>query len=522
MQQKEFMKNATVMTVTALILRAIGIIFRIYLSGRIGAEGMGLYQLVFSVYVLLSTFASTGICTAVTRLVTDQLVCGTVRTVKQVLRRAVPLCMAVGVVSAGLIFFFAAPVCTYLIKDIRALPSLQVLGISLPFMGITACLRGYFMARRKTLLPSISQIAEQVARIGFIFLFFQLWGGNDVKTACLAVILGDGFAEILSSCIMMGGYFYDLKALKQLKGTHVLPKKYGIVQHLLEIAAPITAGRYLNSVLRTVENILVPQKLTAYGGTTQTSLEQFGMLKGMALPLLFFPSSFLSSVSTLLIPELSEAHTLGEQQKVTRAVKKALRITLLMSIWLSGLFTVFAYDLGDILYGSHDVGFLLRVLAPLMPIMYLESIVDGMLKGLNQQMRSLWYSVLDSATRILLIIALVPAKGMAGFLFIMVLSNLLTSSLNLQRLLKVTNVRMQWGEWLIRPLLAAIAAVSGWMLLQNVLSIATPVRRVVVGIGIISVIYLILSFLFGSIKKDDLRDITPHRSSASVSLTEHF
>ena len=227
-------------------------------------------------------------------------------------------------------------------------------------------------------------------------------------------------------------------------------------------------------------------------------------------------------MSTLLIPELSEAHTLGEQQKVTRAVKKALRITLLMSIWLSGLFTVFAYDLGDILYGSHDVGFLLRVLAPLMPIMYLESIVDGMLKGLNQQMRSLWYSVLDSATRILLIIALVPAKGMAGFLFIMVLSNLLTSSLNLQRLLKVTNVRMQWGEWLIRPLLAAIAAVSGWMLLQNVLSIATPVRRVVVGIGIISVIYLILSFLFGSIKKDDLRDITPHRSSASVSLTEHF
>lgn len=522
MQQKEFMKNATVMTVTALILRAVGIVFRIYLSGRIGAEGMGLYQLVFSVYVLLSTFASTGICTAVTRLVTDQLVCGTARTVRQVLRRAVPLCILAGVVSAVLIFMFAAPVCSYLLKDIRALPSLQALGISLPFMGITACLRGYFMARRKTLLPSVSQIAEQVARIGFIFLFLQLWGGEDVQSACLAVILGDGVAEILSSCIMMVGYFCDIKQIKHLKGTHILQQKHGVLHRLLEIAAPITAGRYLNSVLRTVENILVPQKLTAFGGTTQTSLEQFGMLKGMALPLLFFPSSFLSSVSTLLIPELSEAHTLGERQKVTRSVKKALRITLLMSIWLSGLFTLFAYDLGEILYGSKDVGFLLRVLAPLMPIMYLESIVDGMLKGLNQQMRSLWYSVLDSVTRILLIFVLVPSKGMGGFLFIMVLSNVLTSYLNLQRLLTVTNMRMLWGEWVVKPLIAVAAAISGWMLLQNVWTVTAPVWRVITGAGLISVVFLLLSFVFGVITKDDLRDMTPRRSSATVSLSEHF
>jgi stage V sporulation protein B len=113
MQQKEFMKNATVMTVTALILRAVGIVFRIYLSGRIGAEGMGLYQLVFSVYVLLSTFASTGICTAVTRLVTEQLVCGTTRTVRQVLRRSVPLCIMAGLVSAVLIFVFSMNLTSY-------------------------------------------------------------------------------------------------------------------------------------------------------------------------------------------------------------------------------------------------------------------------------------------------------------------------------------------------------------------------------------------------------------------------
>ncbi len=521
MQHKEFMKNATVMTATALILRAIGIVFRIYLSGRIGAEGMGLYQLVFSVYVLLSTFASTGICTAVARLVTDELVCGSSRSVRRVLRRAVPLCILAGVTSAIAVYLLAAPVSTRFLKDIRALPSLQALGISLPFMGVTSCLRGYFMARRKTLLPSVSQITEQLARIGFIFIFLQILG-NDVESACLAVILGDGFAEILSSLIMIGGYFCDLRNIKTLTPMHHIQKKHGILRRLLDIAAPITAGRYLNSGLRTIENILVPQKLTAFGGTTQTSLEQFGMLKGMALPLLFFPSSFLSSVSTLLIPELSEAHTLGEKQKVNRAVRKALRVTLLMSIWLSGLFTVFSYDFGQILYNSRDVGFLLRVLAPLMPIMYLESIVDGMLKGLNQQMSSLWYNILDSAARILLIVALVPRKGMEGFLFIMVLSNLLTSSLNLQRLLKVTDIRMQWGSWVLKPILAVVTAGGGWMVLQNTIAIHTPIMRVVMGISIITLLFFVLSFVFGIITKDDLRDITPRRSSPPIYVSEHF
>jgi len=524
MKQKEFMKNATVMTVTALILRTIGIFFRVYLSGRIGAEGMGLYQLVFSVYVLISTFASTGICTAVARLVTDELVCGTARSVRRVLRRAVPLCIFVGVASAVAIYAAATPVSTYLLKDIRAIPSLKVLGISLPFMGITACLRGYFMARRKTLLPSLSQITEQVARIAFIFLFLHLLGKDNVQTACLSVILGDGFAEIVSSVIMMIGYFLDIRHIRNVQGLRFIKRKKGVLHRLLVISVPITAGRYLNSALRTVENILVPQKLTAFGGTTQTSLEQFGMLKGMALPLLFFPSSFLSSVSTLLIPELSEAHTLGEQKKVARAVNKALRITLVMSIWLGGIFTVFAYDLGELLYHSEDVGFLLRVLAPLMPIMYLESIVDGMLKGLNQQVSSLWYSILDSASRIFLIVLLVPKKGMMGFLFIMVLSNILTSFLNVHRLLKVTNLRMRWGEWVLKPLLAVTTASVCWLFLAKTVQKYAVSLLWKLGIGAVCItgVFILLAFLFGIITKDDLRDIQPHRSSDTLHLSEHF
>lgn len=153
MKKATFIKNAFIMTATALLLRTIGMFFRVYMSNKIGAEGMGLYQLIFSIYVLGSTFATSGICTAVTRLVTDELVTGTKKSVNAVLRKAIVLSVLIGVASALLIFFGADPISRYWLKDLRAVPALKVLCFSLPSMGVSSCLRGYFIARPESRLP---------------------------------------------------------------------------------------------------------------------------------------------------------------------------------------------------------------------------------------------------------------------------------------------------------------------------------------------------------------------------------
>lgn len=524
MRQQQFIKNAATMTVTSLLLRAIGIVFRIYLSAQIGAEGMGLYQLIFSVYVLASTFASCGISTAVARLITDELVCGDSKTVRKIMYRACGLSVCIGTVSALLLFGTAVPVGQLVLQDARAVLSLRILGISLPFMGISACVRGYFIARRKSLLPSVTQIVEQLTRIVCIMGALRILSTDNISHTCFAVILGDSLAEIVACLLLWGGYLFDRREIRHLQPTAkpLIKQKGGILYRILAISAPITTGRYLNSVLRTIENMLVPQKLAVFGGSSATALSQFGMLKGMAMPLLFFPASFLSSLSTLLIPEISEAHTLGQKKKVDTAVTLTLRLTLCISVLLSGLFTVFAYTLGDALYNSREVGFLLRVLAPLMPVMYLESIVDGMLKGLNQQVSSLWYSILDSLSRIFLILWLVPRKGMEGFLLIMVFSNLLTSLLNLNRLLHVTGIKMRWGQWLLKPVFAVVISALLYYGLQNVLHITTAsaVIRLIIGSVTISAFYAILAFLCGIIKKEDLRNLKLRRSFAVMYMHE--
>lgn len=513
MRKGTFIKNAFIMTGTALVLRTIGIFFRVYMSNKIGAEGMGLYQLIFSIYVLGSTFASAGICTAVTRLVTDELVCGSKKSVRGILRKAIGLSVLIGIASALLIFFGADPISRYWLKDMRAVPALKVLCFSLPSMGVSSCLRGYFIARRKAASPSRAQIFEQIVRIGVVVFLIDRFASMGITFACVAVMVGDTLAEIASCLYLAVGYFRDRRKVVTPENPPQ-KQKHGVLYRLLAIAGPITAGRYLNTVLRTIENILVPNTLAKFTNSKEQALSSFGALKGMAMPLLFFPSSFLNSLSTLLIPEISEANALHQKAKVNRAVGLTLHITLLSSILLSGLFTMFAGELGMVIYGSEEVGFLLQVLAPLMPIMYVESVVDGMLKGLNQQVSSLKYMLLDSSSRIVLILLLVPARGMEGFLLIMVISNLLTCFLNTHRLLTVTGMKIKWGTWVLKPVLGMATAAAVTLLLLRLPPLAglPQLAVLILGGGVSALIYLVLLPLLGCVSREDLRQLHPRRA----------
>lgn len=505
-----FLKNAFILTATSLLLRTVGIFFRVYLSNKIGAEGMGLYQLVFSIYILASTFASSGISTGVTRLVAEQAGMCTRRNIRRILRRAILVSLLIGIISTLVIFFGAKPIARYGLGDMRAVPALQILSLGLPVMGISSCLRGYFIARRRVSRSTNAQLIEQTVRILAIFLIIDRFASMGISAACAAVMIADTLAETASCLHLWIGYLGDRRRISDSPETKTAVKPR-ILRRLLAIAVPITAGRYLNTSLRTVENLLVPNCLTRFTRSRERALSEFGMLKGMAMPILFFPSSLLSAFSTLLIPEISEAAVLHQKEKVNRAVNQSLRITLLMSIPISGLFTLFSSQLGILIYNSREVGFLIGVLAPIMPFMYLESVVDGLLKGLDQQVSSLKYSVLDSVIRITAIVLIIPTNGIKGFLFIMIVSNILTSSLNIRRLLVITGVRMRWAQWVLKPLLAiATAGVSAYGLHQILSQAAlSMIVTLVLLSAVVVAIYAVLLFLFGCLDKRDIGWLHP-------------
>ncbi|MCI8553708.1 MAG: polysaccharide biosynthesis protein [Clostridiales bacterium] len=516
MKRLTFIKNAFILTATSLLLRTVGMLFRVYMSNRIGAEGMGLYQLIFSIYVLASTFATSGISIAVTRLVAEESRRGA-RTVRRILRRAIAVSALVGVVSGLAVFLAAEPISVYWLKDVRAVPALKILSPSLLFMGISSCLRGYFIARRRVSSSTNAQLFEQAVRMAVVFILIDRFAPMGISYACGAVLAADTIAEIGSCLYMAVAYRLDKKRLEQETAGTNIPVR-GILRRLLSIAVPLSAGRYLNSALRTIENLLVPGCLGKYASSREQGVAQFGMLKGMAMPILFFPSSFLTSFSTLLVPEISESAARRHTAQVERAVSRTLHVTLTVSVLISGLFVLFSRPLGLTIYGSGEVGFLIGVLAPVMPFMYLENVVEGLLKGLDQQVSSLKYSVVDSALRIALIVVLVPMQGLQGFLYVMILSNVLTSVLNLRRLLKITSMRLCWGKWILKPALAVLTAgVLTWFL-QNYLIGGTlsPLATLLTGIPVTTLGYAVLLLFFGCITREDARFLSPRRAPEKV------
>ena len=183
------------LTATSLLLRFAGIVFKVWLSGKIGSEGIGLYQVIFSFYVLASTFATSGISTAVTRLCAEEIAKEKPQNCKKILRASLLLTLIIASISAVIIIFGADFIGTKILGDSRTVISLKILPLSLPFIGASSVFRGYFIAKRRILPNSVGQIIEQSARIIIIVSFISLFYNKGIAACCFGIILGDALAE---------------------------------------------------------------------------------------------------------------------------------------------------------------------------------------------------------------------------------------------------------------------------------------------------------------------------------------
>ena len=248
----------------------------------------------------------------------------------------------------------------------------------------------------------------------------------------------------------------------------------------------------VSSLLRTAETSLVPACLALYAGSRSMALSQFGALRGMAMPLLTFPFSFLATLSGLLMPEIARAHTAQNKSALQSLVGRTMAVTLGISLFAGAFFTLWAVPLAQLIYRDAEVGQYLAWLGPIVPFMYLESMVDGIMKGIGEQLASFRYEMLNSALRLSAILFLLPRFGIAGYAAIVAASNVFTCLLNLRRMLQVLQMRFCWGEWLVRPGLILLASLLVCMAAQGSIPSADHIRRLFVAGGAMALSYAAL------------------------------
>ena len=474
--------SALMLTGVNLLLRFTGTAFQVYLSGRLGAAGIGLLQLVLSVGGLSMTVGIAGIRTATMYLTAEELGRKTPQNIRSVLSGAFLYSILCSGTVAGLLYGFAPAIADRWIGDSCTVPAIRLLAAFLPVSCLSAVMSGYFIAANRVGILAAVEVAEQLVSMAVTASVLALWAGNDPGRACQAVVLGSCAGSVLTlTCLVI------LRLREKAEHYRSIP----VARRLAGAAIPLAVADDLKAGISTAENLMVPKRLALY---TTGSLALFGTVCGMVFPILMFPAAILFGLTELLIPEMARCNAAGSKRRIHYLMKRSLRLTLLYGTLCSGILFLTAPELCTGLYRNPGAGQYLRWFAPMAVMLYCDIITDAMIKGLGQQKISVRYNILTSAMDVALLFLLLPKFGIKGYFFSFLVTHAINFFLSLHRLLKITGRSLDLRTALFT---LGCGAMSVWLCGD----ISSPVLRCVAYVAMLISALVLLRVL----RKEDMR-----------------
>ena len=546
---QKYLFNGLILSIAAITMRGVAVSFNVFVTGRVGAEGMGLLNLTQSVYGFAITLATSGVNLAVVRLVSSALPYGNENyfdkkadgRVRKIMINALLYCLFFSLLAGVLLYFGANTIGTYALGDKRTIPSLKILAFTLTPISLSSALNGYFNAVRRVYKSVIVQFCEQGAKITVVSALLVLIAPKGLEYACVAVVAGGAVSEAVCVTVSATLYFFDRKIHKSTKFKkasgektdtppaffHVDGVKRGCYismrkakesikdkVSILSIALPVAVSAYVRSALLTIEHLAIPWGLKRSGASASQALSSYGVLHGMVFPILLFPSAVLSSFASLLIPELSAAREQGDTKRIEHIVSRVFTYALIFGIGVSGIFVCYAKELGTYIYNNKEAAEFIKLLSPLIPLMYLDTAVDSMLKGLGEQLYTMRVNIADAFMSVLLVITLLPSMGIHGYVIVIFLMELFNTSLSIIKLLNITKIKTPVTKWIAKPLLCVIFATALTKLLFTLDTLYNPLalifnRRAIffVELSVCALIYLLLTRFMNRKAKGRVKEI---------------
>lgn len=482
------------LTAASLALRGSSMCFQVYLSNKIGAAGIGLLQLITSVSFLAMTLGSAGVRVASMYLTAEEY--GARR--PGGMQKALLCCLSYGFLVStvgGAAFHAAAPwIAEHWIQDLRAVSSLRVLAWSMPISCLWSVMAGYFTACSKLKQLVWVEFVDQAVSMVSTILLLLFWAGADTERACVSIHLGNAIATAVTLVLLAGLALADRRA--------PIPKGLSMWKRLLRLCVPLAVNDALRSGLSTTEHLLIPRGLARSGGSTESAMASYGTIHGMVFPIMMFPSVLLYSLSDLLVPELAKCRAAKDYRRIRALSDRCLRMGMLFAAAVAGLCYCLSAPLGTLLYQSEEAGFYLRLFAPLVLILYMDAMVDGMHKGMGQQVYCVRVNTLTNLLDVALLWFLLPRWGITGYFFTFTLTHLLNFYLSIARLMNITGYTPPL-PYVIKILLSAIGAAAGTGQLCSLWSSA--LAACLLGAPLYLLLFFLLIRLTASLSAADLQ-----------------
>lgn len=419
------------MTTAGVLSRIIGFFYRIFLSRTIGAEALGIYQLIAPVFSMCFALTASSVQTSISKFVGDVIgecehsSCGEKRA-RFYLVIGLTLSVFLSLITGALVYTNADWIAVHLLGEKRCSPLLILLTYSLLPACIHACINGYYYGKKRAFVPSVCQLMEQIARVSSVFIIYQVTVEKGIPLtafhAVAGLVIGE-FAGLLTClCAFSAEKHLEKGAFRSLQ------KSYSqMIQMFCAMVFPLTLNRVTVALSSSLENLLIPQMLQEFGYSNADALSIYGVLTGMTLSIILFPNVLTNSFSVLLLPAISEAKGQNRREQIVLAIKKAILYGLLLGLVFTVLFLLSGNLLGNKLFHNALAGVFIRRLSWLCPLMYITSLLSSILHGLGNAAQVLYVNLLSCLIRISMIWFLVPRYGIGAYLWGMLLSYVFTT-----------------------------------------------------------------------------------------------
>lgn len=502
--KRQILKGTFVLAGAGILTRFLGLYHRVFLANTIGAVQMGIYQLIFPVFMVCNALCCAGIETALSRLVAAYHGKGEYGNAGRLVKMAVGASVGLSMILGAVVYVFAEPISRYLLKEPLSAPCLQILAPVIVLSTAHSCVLGYFYGIKKTSVPAISLLLEQIFRVGSIYILvahFKHVVVADARLAVLGMVFGDGVSCIFTlTAYGVHTYFQQRKNVGKngvLKGRRIL------LSELVSDATPLTLNRLSLNVLQSIEAILMPAMMKLYYTGEGQALEIYGVITGMTMPFILFPSTVTNALSMVLLPTVAQAHAETKMHVIRQTVSKSIHYCLLMGIFCVGIFHLYGQYIGEIVFKNTLSGEFLVVFSVLCPFVYTSSVLASILNGMGKMHLVLWHNLMSVGVRMLFIVCFVSKVGIYGYLSGSVCAGVLLLIMHGISIARVSGLSFDIPKSLVVPLAAigigGFVSFSFFRWINSAMTMHLFIAVCLAG-GICCGIYGMILWIFGCLK----------------------
>ena len=464
--RSNILKGTLVLTLAGFATRVIGFLYKIFLSKVMGTEWLGIYQLVFPVYGIAFTIYATGIQTAISRLIAAEMGRRNHKNIGKILRSGILLSISIALILSFLLYKFSDTVALHFLLEPRSASSLRILALVFPFCGITSCINGYYYGLKKAGVPASTQLIEQIIRVIVVYTAAFTVGKDNFRVTCEMAVIGLVIGEIASSLYNFISIFITKSPKDMLylgpNLSAVTLRRRQILKNILTLSIPLSTNRLLINILHSVEAVLIPTMLRRSGLNTAEALSTYGTLVGMSIPFIMFPTAVINSLAVLLLPTVSEAQAMDNNDMIGRTTSVSIKYSLIIGIMSTGIFLLFGNNLGISIFNSEEAGRYLIVLAWICPLIYIATTLGSIINGLGKAHITFINSIVGTIAKIVIIIILIPHRGIDGYLIALLIGQLIITIMDSIHIIRNIPFQFDAVNSLLKP--GIIVAMSGFIL----------------------------------------------------------